>query len=159
MTLLLTRDNGNTLCENSKLSEKLAFSFLGFQNENRIVPESLLSVIYPRRRVPDSIFATDAGNVAVEVKRIKNVMHKDTVINALEKIHPDIVRDFDIKYYYIVFQTRATGKRDSVTSVTRDVHGIMKRLLPSVPYKTKNGVKVLAYVQKVGELPFKNIGF
>ena len=148
-----------TLCSNSEISENLAFSFLGFRDENRIVSESELALIYRRQRVPDSIFKTDLGNVAVEVKRVKNVIHKDTVINALEKINTAIVYDFKLKHFYIVFQTRESGQRDSVNNIIRDVHGILKKILPSIPYKAKNGVKIYVHVQKVGDLPFENIGF
>lgn len=156
---LLDTNSNKSLCNNSELSEKIAFSFLGFKDENRIVSEHLLSKIYPRRRVPDSIFETEEGNVAVEVKRVKNVMHQDTVINALEKIHLDVISDFSIKYYHIVFQTRGSGKRDKVNNVVRDVHGIMRKLVSNTPYQTKNGVRVFVHVQKVGELPFMNIGY
>ena len=155
---LLDTNSNESLCDNSELSEKIAFSFLGFKDENRLASELLLSKLYPRRRVPDSIFATEEGNVAVEVKRVKNVMHKDTVVNALEKIHLDIVSDFDIKSYHIVFQTRGSGSRDKVNKVVRDAHGIMKRLVSQVPYQTKNGVRIFVHVQKVGQLPFINIG-
>ena len=160
MSLQLLDTNSNkSLCNNSELSEKIAFSFLGFKDENRIVSEHLLSRIYPRRRVPDSIFETEEGNVAVEVKRVKNVMHQDTVINALEKIHLNIVSDFSIKYYHIVFQTRGSGERDKVNNVIRDVHGLMRKFVSKAPYQTKNGVRVFVHVQKVGELPFMNIGY
>lgn len=159
MTPATIDNKSKTLCGNSELSEKIAFSFLGFRNENVLASETILSHIYRGKRVPDSIFETVKGNVAVEVKRVKNVMHMDTVINALEKMHAEIVQDFKIRHYHIVFQTRGTGMRDSVTKVTRDAHGILKKLVPSIPYKTKNGVLVFAHVQKVGERPFKNIGF
>ena len=155
----LDTNSNKSLCKNSELSEKIAFSFLGFKDENRIVSEHLLSKLYPRRRVPDSIFETEEGNVAVEVKRVKNVMHQDTVINALEKIYLDIVSDFNIKYYHIVFQTRGSGSRDKVNNVVRDVHGIMRKFVSKAPYQTKNGVRVFVHVQKVGELPFMNIGY
>ena len=148
-----------SLCNNSELSENIAFSFLGFKDENRLVTEHLLSKIYPRRCVPDSIFETEEGNVAVEVKRVKNVMYQDTVINALEKMNSYIVSDFSIKYYHIVFQTRGSGERDNVNNVVRDVHGIMRKLVSNTPYQTKNGVRVFVHVQKVGELPFMNIGY
>ena len=147
------------LCGNSFASEILAFQHLGFTKYNQLADENLLSRLYPRQRVPDSIFATVDGNVAVEVKRVKNVMHKDTVINALSKMHKTIINDFDIKFFHIVFQTREFGPRDKLINVTRDVHGIMKKECKSIPYKIHNGPKVFIHVMKADPKVFKNIGY
>ena len=100
------------------------------------------------------------GNVAVEVKRVKNVVHTDTVVNALAKLHSKLIQDFDVKVYNIVFQTRCNGKRDQVRNVRKDVHGVMKRLNYEPPYKIgHNGTKIFIHVQKVDEQCFQNIGF
>ena len=149
----------NSLCENSEKSEIAAFRHLGFLPENIIASEMILSQLYLRRKVPDCIFSTIHGNVAVEVKRIKNVVHKDTVLNALEKVHTELVRDFDIKIFHIVFQARGIGNRDKVSNVIRDVHGILKKIIPCIPYKMENGVKLYIHVQKVSEHEFENIGY
>ena len=53
-------------------------------------------------------------------------MHKDTVYNALEKVHADLANSFDLKEVHIVFQTRENGVRDKVNCVSKDVHGIIK---------------------------------
>tara|TARA_B100001057_G_C22371971_1_gene765000 strand:- start:153 stop:608 length:456 start_codon:yes stop_codon:yes gene_type:complete len=148
-----------SLCCNSFPSEVLAFKKLGFARVNQVADEQKLSTIYPRQKVPDSIFSTTDGNVAVEVKRIKNVMHKDTVLNALSKVHHKIVQDFNIKVFHIVFLTRETGKRDKVNCVTRDVHGIMKKHINVVPYKLNTGPHVFVHVIKANSDVFRNIGF
>ncbi len=148
-----------SLCTNSDYSERLAFQFLGFKPGDQIATERVLSALYPRRKVPDAIFKSKRGNVAVEVKRVKNVMHKDTVNNALEKVHSDLANFFNLKEAHVVFQTRENGQRDKVPCVLRDVHGIIKKTYTSFPYMLKSGVKLVVHVQKVGEGPFKNIGF
>ena len=148
-----------SLCNNSFASEILAFQKLGFEKRNQVADEKVLSTIYPRQRVPDSIFATTDGNVAVEVKRVKNVMHKDTVLNALSKVNDKIVEDFGIKVLHIVFLTRETGTRDKVSCVTRDVHGIMRKHMDTVPYTLKAGPRVYVHVIKANPGVFRNIGF
>lgn len=148
-----------SLCTNSDYSEILAFEYLGFKPKDQIASEKALSMLYPRRKVPDAIFKTKNGNVAVEVKRVKNVMHKDTVINALEKVHADLALFFNLKEVHVVFQTREKGTRDKVHCVLRDVHGIVKKTCKTVPYSLVSGVKLTVHVQKVGEEPFRNIGF
>jgi len=148
-----------SLCQNSEYSEVLAFQKLGFTLKNQVASETLLSTRYPNQKVPDAIFAMVGGNVAVEVKRVKNVMHKDTVINALGKMHPGIVRDFKIKHYHIVFQTRGNGARDKVACVVRDVHGILKKVIPTIPYRLPTGPTLFIHVQRVGETAFTNIGY
>ena len=147
------------LCSNSEYSERLAFEFLGFKPNDRIATEKALSALYPKRKVPDAIFKSKRGNIAVEVKRIKNVMHKDTVNNALEKVHADLATKFNLKEVHVVFQTRENGQRDKVSCVLRDAHGIIKKICTTIPYTLKSGVKLVVHVQKVGEDPFKNIGF
>jgi len=147
-----------SLCANSDISEKLAFQFLGYKQMHQVVSEVVLSNLYPKSKVPDAIFSTIHGNAAVEVKRVKNVMHKDTVVNAIEKLGLNIVKDFNIKTFHMVFQTRENAHRNKVKFVLNDVHGILKKMLDSFPYK-KHGVKIYVHVQKVGEVPFKNIGY
>lgn len=148
-----------TLCSNSDYSERLAFAFLGFKPKDQIASERALSLLFPKKKVPDAIFKSKRGNVAVEVKRIKNVMHKDTVNNALEKVHSELANSFDLKEVHIVFQTRENGTRDKVNCVSRDVHGIIKKTFTSTPYTLESGVKLFVHVQKVDETPFKNIGY
>lgn len=148
-----------TLCSNSDYSERLAFEFLGFKPNDQIASERALSALFPKRKVPDAIFKSKRGNVAVEVKRVKNVMHKDTVYNALEKVHADLAHSFDLKEVHIVFQTRENGVRDKVNCVSKDVHGIIKKTCATDPYVLTSGVKLIVHVQKVGEVPFKNIGY
>jgi hypothetical protein len=148
-----------SLCTNSDYSERLAFQFLGFKPGDQIATERALSALYPKRKVPDAIFNSKRGNVAVEVKRVKNVIHKDTVNNALEKVHADLANCFNLKEVHVVFQTRENGQRDKVPCVLRDVHGIIKKTYTSFPYMLKSGVKLIVHVQKVGEGPFQNIGF
>ena len=86
-------------------------------------------------------------------------MHKDTVYNALEKMHSELANSFDLKEVHIVFQTRENGMRDKVNCVSRDVHGIIKKTYTTNPYTLESGVKLFVHVQKVGETPFKNIGY
>ena len=148
-----------TLCSNSDYSERLAFEFLGFKPKDQIASERALSVLFPKKKVPDAIFKSIRGNIAVEVKRVKNAMHKDTVYNALEKVHSELANSFDLKEVHIVFQTRENGMRDKVNCVSRDVHGIIKKTCTINPYILESGVRLFIHVQKVGETPFKNIGF
>lgn len=151
--------NPRTLCRNSDYSERLAFEFLGFKPKDQIASERALSALFPKKKVPDAIFKSKCGNVAVEVKRVKNVMHKDTVYNALEKVHAGLTHLFELKEVHIVFQTRENGVRDKVNCVSRDVHGIIKKARATNPYILDYGVKLIVHVQKVGEIPFKNIGY
>ena len=157
--IVTTNPPKRSLCENSEYSERLAFQKLGFTWRNQIASETHLSTCYPNQKVPDAIFSTIDGNIAVEVKRVKNVMHKDTVVNAIGKMHAAIVNDFNIKQYHIVFQTRGNGARDKVTCVVRDVHGILKKMITTVPYRLQTGPTLFIHIQKVGETAFTNIGY
>ncbi len=159
LTAYHTFTMNTSLCDNSFASELFAFKKLGFAKSNQVADEKILSALYYRQRVPDSIFSSNDGNVAVEVKRVKNVMHKDTVMNALSKMHDKIVSDFDIKIFHLVFLTRESGKRDNVNCVIRDVHGIMKKHIDTVPYKLNSGPRVFVHVIKADSEVFKNIGF
>ena len=148
-----------TLCDNSELSERVAFQRLGFRLAQQIASESVLSNIYPKQKVPDGLFGTKNGSVAVEVKRITNVMHTGTLVNALQKVHARLVEDFDVKVFHIVLQTRESGQRDKVSCIVKDAHGIMKKLVPCVPYVHSTGPRLFVHVQKVEDCLFKHIGF
>lgn len=158
MTVLHTSTPKTTLCGNSELSERVAFKHLGFRSVHRIASEIVLSNIYPKQKVPDGLFDTGDGSVAVEVKRITNVMHVETLLNALQKVHARLVEDFDVKVFHIVLQTRESGQRDKVSCIVKDAHGIMKKLVPCIPYVHSTGPKLFVHVQKVEDCLFDCIG-
>ena len=152
-------DNKDSLCENSYLSELKAFEFLELKKKDQIISEKELSLLFPRKKVPDAIFKSKRGNIAIEVKRIKNMVHKDTVQNALNKVHADMASFFSIKEVHLIFQTREEGQRDKICCVLRDVHGIIKKQYKVFPYELEYGSKLFVHVQKVKDDVFKNIGF